>query len=301
MTDSRNGARLGIFNVRGLKKRLHEVDELATEAAVLGICETWARVDDDPITEILDVSASAPPVINLNRGYGGVGVIINPLLQYDVRDKYVTSTVQSVTVKVSGTTIPVIYISPRATAEEELRALDRLHKLAGTRAVIMGDLNARHTSWDTQSNARGRRIARWARQKLWHICGPEQPSFRSPRGSSAPDIFIVKGTNTYMTTTRSDMDMTGSDHFPVEIIIQIHHDEGEKEVTGHTPRKQRQNPRLLLKAQEHYAQNLPGCLKQATETTTSTDLEEAYRRFKETILNPWETARKGKPNRFKPW
>lgn len=155
MTDRDTAAKLGIFIVRGLKKRLHAVDQLASELLVLAICKTWTKKEIDSITQVLGGSVAATAAKRLLRGYGLVSVIINLLLRYEIRSYYATNTVQAITVQVASTMVTVIYISPRATAKKETDPLDRLHRLSGTKEVIMGDINARHTTWDTRCNVRG--------------------------------------------------------------------------------------------------------------------------------------------------
>lgn len=85
MADSVKEIKLRSFNARGLKKRLFAVDQLTTEAAILRVCETWAREDNEAVTETLDGSSALLPVGCPYRVHAGVGVIKNPLLRYVVR------------------------------------------------------------------------------------------------------------------------------------------------------------------------------------------------------------------------
>lgn len=159
-------------------------------------------------------------------------MIVNPLLLYEIRGKYATTTVQVIMVT-------IIYISPRATAKEESEALDRLHRLSGTRAVITGAMNANHTTWDTRCNLRARHLTRWTQRHAWHIIEPGGPSFQLPTGASSTDIFLVNGMDTYAATTRTDMTYIGRNQLLVELEIRPHNRKEEQTAKRHTLRKQR--------------------------------------------------------------
>lgn len=165
MNSLKLGITLGVCNARGLKRRLHTVDQLASDITVLGICETWIEGSADPLTQALDGSKKAPAAERLNRGHGGVGIIIHPHLPYKTKSRLFTGTIQTLTLVIAATTISVMYISPKATSQNELTAVSRLQRISGPHAAIMRDLNARHTKWDNQCNPRGLRIVKWAAKK----------------------------------------------------------------------------------------------------------------------------------------
>lgn len=50
----------GIFNVRGMKKRLQAVEKLSKGMWALGLCETWIKKGDNPNNSALDESMEAP-------------------------------------------------------------------------------------------------------------------------------------------------------------------------------------------------------------------------------------------------
>lgn len=151
-----------MLNTRGLTNKLETVHQLAEEVMVLGMSETWVRHCDVTLKAVMDGSSEAPPVENLHRGRGGVRIIVSSLLPFKVIKKYSTGNIQAVIIQVREVTIPVLYISPKAKSKEEDDALTQIRRLSCCEAVIMGDLNARHTSWDSATNRRGKRIIRWA-------------------------------------------------------------------------------------------------------------------------------------------
>lgn len=299
MISTNDGLKLGIFNTRGLKAKLEVVDQMAHQFAVLGLCETWLREKDEEVLKSLDCSALAPPTLNLARGHGGVGIIINSLLQYDIVYKTSTQTIQCVTAKVNSVMITVLYISPQARPGDVSTILDKIKHLSGNQAVIMGDLNGRHTSWDAVSNARGRRLYQWALKHGWKIIGPDLPSLITPRGKSSPDIFLVKGVRTSKAKTWTHMTSSGSDHLPVHVHIYLHQTEPPQRQSRCIPRRQRTNPRIVEKARASYIANMTPCLQRIESAETVHELEAAYRKYKDTLLAPWESTRRAKPGRFK--
>lgn len=46
---------------------------------------------------------------------------------------------------------------------------------------------------------------------------------------------------------------------------------------------------------------LPECLAKVIEANGDASAEKAYKLIRETIIQPWENARKRTPNRFRPW
>lgn len=294
------GVPIAIFNARGVKSKLQMIHKMARQFAILGVSETCMKTKDDELRQALDASTNAPEVANLNKGYGGVGIIVNPLIPVQVVDKYSKATVQAVSARVWSVTITTIYISPRATAELEGIALQRIHKISGNRAVIMGDMNARLDKWDSKSNTRGRRLNRWARGHGWVIKGPSRPSCITRKGSSSPDIFLIKEISSSDAITRENMTNTSSDHFPVQIWASLRH-AVEEQRHRTVPRKQRANPILLREAEIQYRALLSKHIEDTREVRNTTELENAYKKFKELILNPWQRTRKQPPKQYKPF
>lgn len=108
------GLTLRIVNTRELKTKLHTVDRMEREIALLGICKKWVRNKDTDELEALEGHTKAPPLENAHRGQGGVGLIANPLIPYHILVRQTGPTIQSLTVKTHHTCMTVIYISPRA-------------------------------------------------------------------------------------------------------------------------------------------------------------------------------------------
>lgn len=96
------------------------------------------------------------------------------------------------------------------------KALTRLNKLSGNKAIIMGDVNARHVTCDTQSDFKSYRLHMWEKDNGWRIYVRCKSSCVTLKRSSLSDIMLTKDIDGTTATTRWNMDI-GSDHFPVEM------------------------------------------------------------------------------------
>lgn len=289
--------KLKIFNVRGIRKRLSAAHEISKDTALLAVCETWIKNAEDPVVEALDVRVQAP-LTSVGRGHGGVGLIVNPLITFEVMTKIARPEIQAVTVKMGSVVVTSIYVAPRAKKEEEIQVMDMINRISGDKAVIMGDMNSRHTEWNTATNPRGKRLKSWASKHGWHVKAANEPTYVTKAKTSNLDIFVIKGLNTERLYISREDRHGGSDHLPVTVEI-IDTTTIEQRKRGHIPRRQRANKEIINTAEQKYEQMLPECLRQARDARNVRELEKAYDDFKRVLLEPWEHTRYRKPKRFK--
>lgn len=218
---------IGMYNVRGLKKRMTEVNSLAETIDVLGLCETWARNTDEELLQITDGYVNTVPAHHRCRGYRGVAWILHPCLKFRVINKIVDRKVQGMTIALGDVAISIVYVSPYATGAEMVSLMDRLRKEHRGRALIMGDLNTRPTLWDNKINARGRMLVKWVSAHGWKLATSNHPTFVTPNGSSTPDIFLYKGIDLPQVHIRTDQ-LWSSDHRPLQATLRI----GERSKRG---------------------------------------------------------------------
>lgn len=289
------------LNVRGLKRRLQAVHKLSRDTYMLGLCETWMTKKDEHMREALDVTVDALNQELQRPGYWGVALILNPVIAYKKIDQYASPTIQYATVSVANMIVTVLYISPRAQKDEELEVLARINQLNGGTAIIMGDLNARYGQWGSTKNPRGNRLKRWAEANGWNLNSPKEPSFVSNKGTSNPDIFMTKGIEISEPFTDKTADNGGSDHLPVLSTVSTSGNKSTRPKGGHIPRKQRNNPKILEEARKLLGPKLKVLSKKIETINTKGALENAYKKSKETLLEPWEVTRNRKVNRFRPF
>ena len=72
------------------------------------------------------------------------------------------------------------------------KANDIKLKLKATGVILIGDLNARHTSWgDSMNNAYGNKLVELLDISKFSICSADSPTFLATNGSSSIDLMIV--------------------------------------------------------------------------------------------------------------
>lgn len=116
----------------------------------------------------------------------------------------------------------MLYMSPRTLRLGVTDCQTRLDKLTGNRSIIRGDLNFLHARREMACNSKGHVVTRWVEKDRWKIVGSNSSSFASPKGSSSPDIFVIKLINTTSVTTWTHITESDSDHLPVVLNSRLH-------------------------------------------------------------------------------
>ena len=288
---------LATFNSHGVKGSETEIAALASNVNVLGICETWLRPSDLASQKQFTETASALPDHNGWRGQGGVAFILSPLLQYRVIKTYAQVDFQYVTLNITGTYVTVLYIRPNIPQSSFLQCLNEIQALTRGKSVVMGDLNARHKTWEKATNSHGRWLVEWATSNKWNIDAPAGPTFIGHQGTSTVDLFLTKGIHTSGASVLSGLWDGSSDHRAVGLRVLA-----PPRYTLDVPRipqSQRRNPTYMQKAAELYSAQLPRFFEKVKSSSTPEALENVYSELTALILEPWAPARKHKPKRFK--
>lgn len=121
-----------------------------------------------------------------------MGLIINTVLNYKTNNKFLLTRIQFISVKMYMLAVIILYICSRVGKEEQSRALDRINTRCGSKAIFMGDMNARCSPWDRRNNPRGLRLKHWFQEHGWHIRPADKPCSVSLSGSSMLDKFVTK-------------------------------------------------------------------------------------------------------------
>lgn len=290
--------RIGAYNSRGLRNSMTEATEIFTNLDILVLSETWMRKNDGDLRDMLDEYVYANETEGLTRGFGGVGLLINPVLPYETIAKLTTTCIQAVVVRVRGVTITGMYISPGATADDEARVLSKIDRLSRGQAIIIGDLNARNRRWDTRTNARGTRLVKWAAKHNWTIRPPSTPTFLTKNnGVSTPDLAIIRGVWAGKATTLPRGAVRGSDHLPIKINITtgVNH----KIESDYIPISQRSNPTACQKAQDILKASISNIEADIQRCNSKEELELLYDSVGESVISCWDHTRKIKPDRYK--
>lgn len=285
------------FNIRGAKGMQHTIRDLSRRAHVVGLCETWHNANDNVFKSLVDEEVAGPRAEGALRGSGGVALVVHPLMSYKVLAKHVTKCTQFIAVRTGSVMIAMVYLSPSATDDESIDVINRIANLHRGEGVIMGDLNARHTNWDHATNRRGRRLIAWARRRSWDINGPDGSSCRTNRGSSSPDLIMTKRCQSADTRCLPGAWQDVSDHVPVAATIKATPLllKQEKRIAP----KLRSIDAITSKAAQVFKAELPRHVEAIKAVQTADQLEKAYADFRQTMLKPWESARRSVPGRYK--
>ena len=90
--------------------------------------------------------------------------------------------------------------------------------------LTLGDFNARHRSWDTKTNKRGRLLFQISHQfNLSLLNTPKAPTYfrRGCSSTSTIDLAFTNNTSIFQRATVLRDTSLGSDHVPVEIVLDI--------------------------------------------------------------------------------
>ena len=270
---------------------------MAEQSHILGICETWLRPSDLIQSKQFAESVSVLQDHGGWRGQGGVAVIVAPLINYRVVRKHSQVEYQFIILNIAGTYVSVVYIRPHLPKQRFLQCLNHVHDLTRGKSILMGDLNARHTRWDKHTNPHGRWLLEWAQSHRWTIDAPSCPTFASHQGSSTVDLFLSKGVTTSGAEVLNGIWDGSSDHRAVRTRI-VARPQYNLDVPR-IPQSQRRNPVFVKKAKTLYQSELPRLVKLAQSSSTAQEVEDLYSQLKEVILEPWSSARKHRPKRYK--
>lgn len=194
---------------------------------MVGICEAWLRKRDTQKYEWLTTHADTDLPHNRRRGYGGVGLVLHPLLRTTTPTKIVHERYQCLTTSTQWIQITVAYISPAANKSEEMEALNYINNKHTHASIVLKDLNARHLRWDTSENERGKRLTQLAYKCNWKIFAPTSPTCFTPRGNSTPDLFLAKGISLGRVSVLSGRWDQWSDHRPIQTTV-VNYSKSEK-------------------------------------------------------------------------
>ena len=211
--------------------------------------------------------------------------------------KHAQAEYQFIILNVSGTYISVLYIRPNLPQALFLHCLQTIQQHTRGKSVIMGDLNARHSRWDTTTNSHGRWLVSWASSNHWTVDAPPEATFVGHQGQSTVDLSLVKGLDTSGTRTLSEPWDGSIDHRAVgtQIVSSPIHTLDIPRI----PQRQRSNTTYLKKADDLYRSELPRFVDLIHSSDDSDALETLYSALKHIILEPWSAACKHCPRCYK--
>lgn len=271
------------------------------ELDILTLTETWQRPTERIHIPLKYESITLPPTGTRRRGNGGVAILINHKYDLTVTDKHADKYIQYIAVRVEGLVITAIYASPGTQVRHLRKTLNTIRYRGRGRALIMGDLNARHHNWCTRTNPRGTEIDRWSLKFNWNIIAANEPTFCNRQGRSNIDIALIKSASGARKPEPLKGDWDGSsDHTPVML-----EEDGSISKISTTQRwipwQKRRDPEVAEESARIAAEELPQLTQEARRARTATEMENVYRKYTELISAPYVALRKTRPGRYKPF
>ena len=271
--------RICTFNVRVLNGKPDLVQKLvdSTNLDIIGLTETWARPTDRFILPVKHEALSIEPTGHRRRGNAGIALAWKSIVEGETVLKHKSLNAQLLTTKFGDLSISVAYISP-ATSTEELRTtLNTARKQSQPKAIIMGDINARNTQWDSSTNTKGSEVLKSAEQHGWTINASASPSFTSVRGTRNVDLMICRNVQFDSLPSIPDGDwMDISDNKPV--IAEVHGTAPDATPTTRVPWWKRNKPEIAEKAKDRAEELVPHLTELMEHAESTAQLEDLYKR-----------------------
>lgn len=251
------GINIVTINIRGLWGEGYHIKNLAGEAEIVAITATWMKPIDLELIHRISEHSSTTPIHDLLRGFCEAALNINPVMNYQMICKTCESTCQSVTIPVSDVNITTANVSTKATVEEELELLEQVEIHNNGKAIIVGEINERHSDWDTEYSTRGRQL-KWATMSRWAITSSKKPTCTTINGKSTPDIFMTKGVQMRAGTQVEGQKERITGHISIRagVVIPKLPPEGMNGIAY----KKRSNKKIYAEATIYFEKVLPGLI-----------------------------------------
>lgn len=168
----------------------------------------------------VDESATQEHVQQIWRGQAGVAIIVFPLFRYKLVYEIVNLEYQTITVQITRMMVTIAYMPPNSCRGKEVEMLKRVQTLKNESALIMGDINAMHTCWDTRTNKRGQQVVGRSTENGWGVLKLLDHTYRARSLTSTPETVLSVGIKQHnQIALKQDLN-SGSDHVPIHTNIQ---------------------------------------------------------------------------------
>ena len=186
------------------------------------------------------------------------------------------------------------YVRPGCTADTYDQFLAIAHRLLQGPGILIGDMNSRHSSWDTTSNRQGNQLHRWAQKNNFLTQYPTSPTCKNNKGSSRIDLAFFRGSSQpslYVHPFNSF-----SDHAPVTASISL----SQPWEVNNIPLSLIENQKCRYIAQEYYEQKLPTIRMRLQSCSSPAALNILSRHLSSIVISPWCSMQAPTPKRFRP-
>jgi endonuclease/exonuclease/phosphatase family metal-dependent hydrolase len=156
--------------------------------------------------------------------HGGTAILIKSELEHNELAKYSNEQLQATTIELKTNTgklkISSIYCQPKHCNKKEIFLT--FFGTLGTRFLVGGDFNAKHTMWGSRlTSTKGRVLLQALQEKKIDFISTGEPTYWPADHSKLPDLidfFVSKGIDLKRCTINSCSDLS-SDHSPISLTI----------------------------------------------------------------------------------
>ncbi|KAJ2938643.1 hypothetical protein O0L34_g11971 [Tuta absoluta] len=215
--------RIATWNVNGLAPNTHEVTILLAEHKLDILLVSEAHCTASTSVKINDFQCYTTHHPD-GTGHGGTAVVIKKSIKHHLWSEYKSDAIQATTVTVEDQTGPLnvcaVYCPPRHKLTEQM--FTDFFGTLGSRYVIGGDWNSKHTHWGSRLiTTKGRQLKQAIDQQNLFVISTGQPTYWPTDANKRPDLidfFVAKGLSRHYFKPEPCHD-SSSDHTPVLLTI----------------------------------------------------------------------------------
>jgi len=287
MKKHRSHLRLGSYNINGFKDKIDTANLLieTEKLDILALQETKLAPSYSFPTGRQYEAAS------ITRSRHGLAISIAPDIKYSRLFDIHQDGGQALAIRIEDLTIINIYVRPSKSKKQLYTFLDTINKEVKGRAVIIGDWNARHPSWDASRNNLGTQLFKWINQKEWNIYAPDTPThyhiLKNGESSATTIDFAITRMGRLDFIQAKDGPWDGaSDHKP--IVARVHCQRNRMIRKRRIPIRRRSKEELI----QIFTETIPSKAQEITAlimaATNQQELDQAYWKLVQIIINPFK-------------
>jgi hypothetical protein len=217
---------LGVWNANGLSQHLQELKIFLHSKKIDVMLISEAHITNRTHLKIpnYDIYTTQHPD---GTAHAGTAIIIKHNIKYIVREEYNKENIQATTLTIKertgDLTISAIYCPPKHNNICE--DYEALFRTLGTKFIVAGDFNAKHTDWGSRiTTTKGRELLQAMRNNNLNYLSTGKPTYWPTDTKKIPDVLdfcVIKGISMKRLKIDLSLDLS-SDHTPLLVTLYTH-------------------------------------------------------------------------------
>lgn len=270
------------------------------EAALQVLCltETHKKTNSTHHTTDNNLRIAGPIVRgSTDRHRGGVSLLASEGCRLRYKAHWCSDDAQVLVASTdTGLLIIGAYIAPVRGSALIRSVLEWVKPWMRSESVLLGDLNARHRRWDSDTNAYGSSLLHWAETNKAKVYAPAGKTCVTSLGASTIDLFVARSPRLdNVTVVPGIWDLITDHNLVVSEVCPPAED-----ANLHIPPRLLRCPNLVRKAADMYRDLLPDIITRANLVRTTAQLDDVVSTWQASMLRPWLKFNRPSPNRFRP-